>query len=669
MPQSMRAVRQILRGFSDMQQFTIGGWIGVWAQQISEFIDSLVEILRALPGAPAAFFKTAQKVLTMPSGDRSVAVTLLLLALCVVLVFAPRALLRLWPLRPIYSANARHALMLQVMLSDGLDVIAALLVATLAAAVLFPGTAAIDQFAVALLWCVTRWRISMRGIDIFLRASRPDLRLVPVEDETARQVTFWAGLAFALALGFVTIVPVFLNHALPLLNARALAMVLSALDFLFAITAVRRLAEGLPGYQKRTVWFGVAGALTLWAIWVGSVAALDFTLYDAFTKTAMTLWIIVAIYCLAALATRSEDSVTETATRESSPDWLIGSAIRKVLLVASAAIGLSLVARDWLVEVFQMITPEQWPAIASASSLTLFVSVIGFLSYEALRIWSGVKFGPQRATLVPGLADEDDERHSGSRLATILPVLSRILLVSSLVLAALLGLANYGVNIGPLLAGAGIFGLAISFGSQALVRDIVSGFFFIMDDAFRVGEYIDTGRQKGTVERISIRSFRLRHQNGQVHTVPYGQLGAVTNFSRDWATIKFNLRLSRESDIEVVRKLAKKIGQAMLDDPEIGSEFLVPLKLQGVADILENALVMRFKFTVRPIKASLVQREAVKRLYVAFKDQGIKFATNAVFVINESGRLADAAAGAATQKIGMPMGLPGGEQTGSKGPV
>jgi small-conductance mechanosensitive channel len=657
-----------------MQQFTIGGWIGVWAQQISEFIDNLVEILRALPGAPAAFLNTAQRVLSMQSGGRSAAMTLGLLALCVALVFAPRLFIGLGPVRLISSANTRYAPLLQILLTDGLDIAATLLVATLAAALLFPGTAAIDQFAVGLLWCVTRWRISMRGIEIFLRAKRPDLRLLAIDDATARTVTVWAGLAFALGLSFVTIVPVFLNYDMPLLNARALALILSTLDAFFAITAVRRLAAGLPDYRKRILWLGVIGTLTLWAIWVGSVAALDFTLYDAFTKTVIAIWIIVAIYCLTALATRFPEPVTAPThddaptlddaptddiarTDDSSPDRLIGSAIRRSLLVVSVAIGFSSVARDWLVETVHIFTPEQWPAIANASTITLVVSVIGFLSYEALRTWSGVKFGPQLATLVPGLDDEDDERHSGSRLATILPVLSRILLVSSLVVAALLGLANYGVNIGPLLAGAGIFGLAISFGSQALVRDIVSGFFFIMDDAFRVGEYIDTGRQKGTVERISIRSFRLRHQNGQVHTVPYGQLGAVTNFSRDWATIKFNLRLSRDNDIEVVRKLAKKTGLAMLDDPEIGSEFLVPLKLQGVADILDNALLMRFKFTVRPIKASLVQREAVKRLYVAFKNQGIQFATNSVFVINEPGRSNDATAGAAAHG-GMPSGAP-----------
>ena len=149
------------------------------------------------------------------------------------------------------------------------------------------------------------------------------------------------------------------------------------------------------------------------------------------------------------------------------------------------------------------------------------------------------------------------------------------------VVAALIVLSHLGVNTAPLIAGAGVFGLAISFGSQSLVRDIISGLFYMWDDAFRVGEYIDTGRLKGTVEALGIRSVKLRHHNGPLHTVPYGQLGAVSNQSRDFATIKFNLRLEPGTDVELVRKTAKRIGVEMQEEPEIAAEVLIPLKCRG----------------------------------------------------------------------------------------
>src|SRR5207244_10853776 len=157
-------------------------------------------------------------------------------------------------------------------------------------------------------------------------------------------------------------------------------------------------------------------------------------------------------------------------------------------------------------------------------------------------------------------------------------------------------LSGIGIDRAALLAGAGVFGLAISFGAQSLVRDVISGLFYLWDDAFRVGEYIDTGRLKGTVEALGIRSVRVRHHNGPLHTIPYGQLGAVTNLSRDFATIKFNLRLERGSDVELVRKTAKQIGIAMQEDPEIAAEVILPLKMQGIAEVADSAVVLRFKF-------------------------------------------------------------------------
>jgi moderate conductance mechanosensitive channel len=197
---------------------------------------------------------------------------------------------------------------------------------------------------------------------------------------------------------------------------------------------------------------------------------------------------------------------------------------------------------------------------------------------------------------------------------------------------ALIVLSTLGVDIGPLLAGFGVIGLAISFGSQALVRDIMSGIFFMADDAFRVGEYVDTGRLKGTVEKITMRSVQLRHQSGLVHTVPFGQLQAITNASRDWATLKFNIRLERGIDLEQARKIIKRVGQDMLEDAELAPEIILPLKLQGVADITDSAIVCRLKITAKPARASWVQREALKRVYAALEGGGIAFASGAVMV-------------------------------------
>ena len=179
----------------------------------------------------------------------------------------------------------------------------------------------------------------------------------------------------------------------------------------------------------------------------------------------------------------------------------------------------------------------------------------------------------------------------GTRLGTVLPLFKKFLFITLIVMLTLILLSSLGVNIGPLIAGAGILGIAIGFGAQTLVKDIVSGLFFLLDDAFRVGEYVNIGDTKGTVEKISVRSLRLRHHNGPLHTVPFGEITTLTNWSRDWAIMKFEIRVPFETDVDMVRRIIKKVGIAMLDDPELGPLFLEPLKSQGVTSVtLSNVI-------------------------------------------------------------------------------
>ena len=186
-------------------------------------------------------------------------------------------------------------------------------------------------------------------------------------------------------------------------------------------------------------------------------------------------------------------------------------------------------------------------------------------------------------------------------------------------------LSQLGINTTPLIAGFSVLGLAVSFGSQALVRDIVSGIFFLAEDSFRVGEYIDGSKAKGTVEGFSVRSIRLRHQNGQLHIVPFGQLAHITNFSRDWTTVKFNLAFAPDTDVELLRKTVKKIGLDMMNEPQFQKELLQPLKMQGLVDIKDASLIVRFKFTAKPKNPSMIQRMAIRRMYESLPKLGIEF--------------------------------------------
>ena len=219
-----------------------------------------------------------------------------------------------------------------------------------------------------------------------------------------------------------------------------------------------------------------------------------------------------------------------------------------------------------------------------------------------------------------------------SRVQTLMPLIAKTIGVVLVVMLALIALSAFGVNIGPLLAGAGVLGLAVGFGAQTLVKDIVSGVFYLFDDAFRMGEYLTIGNIRGTVEKISVRSLRLRHHRGPLHTLPYGEIHTMTNYSRDYAIMKFELRVPFETDVEKVRKLIKQVGVQLAENEEWASVMLEPLKSQGVNRMDDSAFVIRCKFTTLPGKQFTIRRVAYAMIQEAFAREGIPFAPKRVVV-------------------------------------
>jgi len=229
----------------------------------------------------------------------------------------------------------------------------------------------------------------------------------------------------------------------------------------------------------------------------------------------------------------------------------------------------------------------------------------------------------------------------GSRSETLLLLLRKTIVFVLFAAVALLLLSSMGINIGPLLAGAGVIGLAIGFGAQTLVRDIIAGIFFLIDDAFRVGDYIETGGLKGSVEHISLRSLRLRSPRGPVHTIPFGSMGTVTNNSRDYIISKLDFRVRYDTDVDKVRKIIKKINKKIIKDEEMGPVMLDKIKSQGVRELDDSAMIMRVKFKTIPGEQFVIRREVFRMMQEAFSKNGIEFAHRNVTVYLPPGEDAD----------------------------
>ena len=252
-----------------------------------------------------------------------------------------------------------------------------------------------------------------------------------------------------------------------------------------------------------------------------------------------------------------------------------------------------------------------------------------------------------------------DEARRRARIRTLLPIGRNVAFIVLLVMAGLMALAALGVEIGPLVASAGVVGVAVGFGAQTVVKDIISGMFYMLDDAFRVGEYIQSGSYKGVVESFSLRSVKLRHQRGPLFTIPFGILGAVQNMSRDWVIVKDVIGITYDSDIDKAKKLIKQIGLELAQDPDLGPKIMEPLKMQGVEDFGEYAIKIRTKMMTKPGEQFVIRRRANAMIKKAFDANGVHFAFPTVQLAGGSGdNDGTAVAAAARQVVLKPVEAP-----------
>lgn len=302
--------------------------------------------------------------------------------------------------------------------------------------------------------------------------------------------------------------------------------------------------------------------------------------------------------------------------------YIIRSVIRLLLLTVLALSFLE----GWGFQPLEKLSSSGGASIISSIIDIGVTIVLGFI------IWEGIQLAMERHLPEETEAEDAGEIEgegggiAATRSETLLPLFRTILLVLLSAIVVTSVLYSLGVQIGPLLAGASVVGIAIGFGSQKLVQDIISGMFFLIDDAFRRGEYVDVAGLRGTIEKLSMRSMRLRHHLGAVQTIPYGEISTVKNLSRDWVTMKLELRLPYDVDIEKVRKIIKKVGQKMMEDEITGPNMLAPLKSQGVMRVEESALIIRMKFTAKPGEQWIVRRVAYTNTRNALAEAGIQFA-------------------------------------------
>jgi len=222
------------------------------------------------------------------------------------------------------------------------------------------------------------------------------------------------------------------------------------------------------------------------------------------------------------------------------------------------------------------------------------------------------------------LAAREEAIETTKRMHTISQVIRSIGVVVIMSVAIMLVLSELGLDLKPLLAAAGIGGLAVGFGAQNLVKDVISGFFLILENQVRVGDVVQIGGVGGVVESITLRILTLRDLAGNVHIIPHGQISQVQNMTRDYSRYVFDVGVSYREDVDRVMEVLRQLGAELEQDPDFGPDILEPFEILGLDRFEDSAVIIRARIKTQPIQQWRVAREMNRRIKKRFDELGIE---------------------------------------------
>lgn len=299
-----------------------------------------------------------------------------------------------------------------------------------------------------------------------------------------------------------------------------------------------------------------------------------------------------------------------------------------VFIVAAVAI-----LEGWNAGVVSALDPDTQRAVLQSVGTILMVLIV------CVAIWELTASGIAR--VLSGTNADGTTREASSRTKTLLPLLRRAVLVALVVFGGLIVLSELGINIAPLLAGAGVVGLAIGFGSQALVRDVITGLFILIEDTVAVGDVVTAGGHTGVVEDMSIRTIRLRDLEGSVHVIPFGDVTSVINLTKDFSYALVDVGVAYREDTDRVTEVIRSVADEMQADEDWKPLFLEPIEILGVNELADSAVIIRCRVKTPPIKQWGVKRELLRRLKKRFDAENIEIPfphTTVYFGVDAAGK-------------------------------
>jgi small conductance mechanosensitive channel len=246
----------------------------------------------------------------------------------------------------------------------------------------------------------------------------------------------------------------------------------------------------------------------------------------------------------------------------------------------------------------------------------LLIIIITLIAIKGIQVFS------VRLTEIFTRQKVDEE--SKKRASTLSSVIRHLLTVVVLIVAVMTVLGQLGIAIGPVLAAAGIVGLAVGFGAQSLIKDVINGFFILLEDQIRVGDVVQVAGKGGLVEKVNLKMTILRDLAGNVHFIPNGNIDVVTNMTKEYSQYVFDIGVAYREDVDEVMEVIKEVDEGLRNDPDFGQDILAPIEIFGLDQFADSALIIKARTKTKPIKQWRIAREFNRRLKKKFDERDIE---------------------------------------------
>ncbi|MDP6475694.1 MAG: mechanosensitive ion channel [Alphaproteobacteria bacterium] len=287
--------------------------------------------------------------------------------------------------------------------------------------------------------------------------------------------------------------------------------------------------------------------------------------------------------------------------------------IVQLLVIALAVI---LVAESWNIDVFTWLATETGRIVIGRIASIIAIALV------ALAIWEIASSMIDR--YLSATDEEGEQKERGQRARTLLPLARNALRIVIGIVALLMILTEIGIDVTPILAGVGVIGLAIGFGAQTLVKDVITGIFILLENSLAVGDVVSVGGASGVVETISIRSIRLRDVRGNVHTIPFSAASTVTNMTKDYSYYLVEAGVAYRENYDEVAEIMREVGEDLRADADFGGDILEPISIMGLDRFEDSAVIVRARLKTEPAMQWSIGREYNRRLKAAFDARGIE---------------------------------------------